>query len=296
MGLIDLTGFGSALNALSFVYWAVAIFALYLARKKPASARSKTMWTIIVVLVFGFLPVMGLIHNAERNSEAQKMKTHVVEGDERFKAYCQKAGVKINRVVEDVEGVYLMKVRTGRNQNNQYAMDDPYGDDAIGDRYIGTFLKGRDKNGTFVDGAEDLPGYRFVEAIDPKDGKLYRFTAHIEWPGLTDPSYAKDYVRFVLEREPIAQRTARYGVTYDDISTKEDRDYWIAGSSLRVIDLDTNEVIAERIGYKMDYGQGPDGAARQGWTYARDNACPPLHTSGANQTREFTEQSLHIAK
>ena len=105
MGLIDLTGFGSALNALSFVYWAVAIFALYLARKKPASARSKTMWTIIVVLVFGFLPVMGLIHNAQRNSDARKMKTHVAQGDERFKAYCQKAGVKINLVIRGICGL-----------------------------------------------------------------------------------------------------------------------------------------------------------------------------------------------
>lgn len=297
MGLVDLTGFGSALNALSFVYWAVAIFALYLARSKPTSAASKKMWTTVVVLAFGFLPAMGLIHNAERNTEAQKMKAHVAQGDERFKAYCQKAGVKIDRQVEGVEGVYLMKVRTVTNQNDQYAMNDPYGDDANGNGYIETFLQGRDKNGKFVDGAEDIPGYPFVEAIDPKDGKLYRFTAHIERPGLTDPSYAKDYVRFVLDREPIAQRTARYGVTYDDISTKEDRDYWIAGSSLRVIDLETNEVIAERIGYKMDYGQGPDGAQRQGWTYARKNACPPYSRgTPVFQTREFAEQSLHIAK
>ena len=156
---------------------------------------------------------------------------------------------------------------------------------------------GRDKNGQFADGAEDIPGYRFVEAIDPKDGKLYRFTAHIERPGLTDPEkFARNYVRFVLDREPITQRTARYGVTYDDISTREDRDYWIAGSSLRVIDLETNEVIAERIGYMMDYGQGPHGAARQGWTYARNNACPKTNYLGTYQTRDFTEQSLHMAK
>lgn len=86
MGLIDLTGFGSAFNALSFVYWAIAIFAFYLARSKPASAASKKMRTIVVVLAFGFLPAMGLIHNAQRNSDARKMKTHVAQGDERFKA------------------------------------------------------------------------------------------------------------------------------------------------------------------------------------------------------------------
>ena len=173
-----------------------------------------------------------------------------------------------------------------------------------GDGYIKNFLIGRKKNGQLIgqfesrfEDSSDLPGYRFVEAIDPKDGKLYRFTAHIERPGLTDTRYVKDYVNFVVDREPITQRTARYGVTYDDISTKEDRDYWIAGSSLRVVDLETNEVIAERIGYKMDYGQGPDGAARQGWTYASRNACPAFPSGfQSGQTRDFIEQSLHIVK
>jgi hypothetical protein len=61
---------------------------------------------------------------------------------------------------------------------------------------------------------------------------------------------------FVLDKVPRSRPHPRYGVTYDDISTREERDYWIAGSSLKVIDLQTNEVMAERIGYMMDRGQG----------------------------------------
>jgi len=298
MGLIELTGFDSLLSIFGLLYWAIAIVALGLALFRPKTRKTRMIATACVVLVFGILPVSGLIRHIGSTQQAEAKAAHVAKGIERFKAYCQqKAGIKIHRTVEGVEGIYLMKVRTTGNFNNQYAMTDPYGDDALGDGYIETFLEGRDQKGQFADGAEDIPGYRFVEAIDPKDGKLYRFTAHIERPGLTDSNYAKDYVRFVLDREPIAQRTARYGVTYDDISTTEDRHYWIAGSSLRVVDLETNEVIAERIGYKMDYGQGPDGAARQGWTYARDNACPSYSRgTPVYQTRDFTEQSLQISK
>lgn len=305
MRLIELTGFGDMLRLFGVLYWTIAVVALGVAFIKPKTRKNRIIAVGSVLVVFGLLPVSGLMRQIEYAQQAKTKQTHVATGIKRFQAYCQTAGVKIQRTVDGVEGVYLMKIRTTYNQNNQYAMDDPYGDDETGDGYIKNFLIGRKKNGQLIGQFEsrfedpsDLPGYRFVEAVDPKDGKLYRFTAHIERPGLTDPEkFARDYVRFVVDREPITQRAARYGVTYDDISTKEDRDYWIAGSSLRVVDLETNEVIAERIGYKMDYGQGPDGAKRQGWTYASRNACPAFPSGfQSGQTRDFIEQSLHIVK
>jgi hypothetical protein len=87
-------------------------------------------------------------------------------------------------------------------------------------------------------------------------------------------------------------------VTYDDISTREERDFWIAGSSLKVIDLQTNEVIAERIGYMMDRGQGNDSGGRAPWLFAADHACPmfaPQHGAAFQtyQTRKFVEKVLH---
>jgi hypothetical protein len=94
-------------------------------------------------------------------------------------------------------------------------------------------------------------------------------------------------------------------VTYDDISTREERDYWIAGSLLKVIDLQTNEVMAERIGYMMDRGQGNTGGGRSPWLFAADNACPVFGPEKVglsrsfhqpSQTRNFVEQVLHIAR
>lgn len=89
----------------------------------------------------------------------------------------------------------------------------------------------------------------------------------------------------------------RYGVTYDDISTREERDFWIAGSSLKVIDLQTKEVMAERIGYMMDRGQGNTNSGRSPWLFAADNACPPFGSrygaaAQTNQTEKFVESVL----
>ena len=105
---------------------------------------------------------------------------------------------------------------------------------------------------------------------------------------------------FVLDKIPAPGPAPRYGVTYDDISTREEREPWIAGSSLKVIDLQTNEVMAERIGYMMDRGQGDTSGGRSPWRLAANAACPAFPRFERNppfqlqQTRRFVEAVLHI--
>jgi hypothetical protein len=162
-----------------------------------------------------------------------------------------------------------------------------------------------------------MKGYRYVDAIDPKDGKRYRYTGGVKAVGKADinakgvqmalkrnPEIDLNIYRFVHDRVLVADPVPRYGVTYDDISTREERDYWIAGSSLKVINLETNEVMAERIGYMMDRGQGNDSSGRSPWLSAADHACPrfgpketgrgiPRFFYQARQTRNFVEKVLH---
>ena len=96
-------------------------------------------------------------------------------------------------------------------------------------------------------------GYSYVDAIDPKDGQRYRYTGRM---GFTpeDIKQGRLVPRFLLDKVLASGPAPRYGITYNDISTPEDRAVWIAGSSLKVIDLETKEVIAERIGYLFDRG------------------------------------------
>jgi len=112
-----------------------------------------------------------------------------------------------------------------------------------------------------------------------------------------NPNFDLNIYDYVLERTPAKGPQPRYGVTYDDISTREERDYWIAGSSLRVVDLHTNEIIAERVGYMVDWAQGSTVGGRSPWLLAADNACPefsPRHgaTSQMFQSIRFVNKSL----
>lgn len=237
-----------------------------------------------------------------------------------------KAGVKIHRTVDNVDGIFLMKIRPDgiMNYGDQFKMDDPYGSDSTGDRYILNFLKGfyhQQSDKPIAVGSPPREGYRYVEAVDPEDGQRYRYTAGMKVVGQKDisapavmselarnPSYDINIRAFMLDKVPANGPHPRYGVTYEDISTHEEREYWIAGSSLRVVDLQTNAVIAERIGYMVDWAQGSTVGFRSPWLFAADNACPdfnsdnvrrvpgPGSSAQASQTIVFVEKVLKPSK
>lgn len=238
---------------------------------------------------------------------------------------CKVAGEKIHKTVENVEGIYLMKLRSGNiNYGNQYKLDDPYGRDFGGDGYIQSFLRGsyqRENKDRPKDGPPRF-GYRYVEAKESTDGHRYMYTGAVKAIRQQDvsapnvqidlkrnPHYDLNIYQFVVDKTIASSPAARYGVTYDDISTHEEREYWIAGSSLKVIDLQTNEVIAERIGYMLDSAQGSKAGGRSPWLFAADNACPnflrnfkvlkgshgPAFPSQPYQTLDFVEKVLKPA-
>lgn len=235
-------------------------------------------WRVFAAAVFSIaLTACGTGPSASQTGD------RLAKAQAMFAERCKTAGEKIYRTVEDVEGVFLLKVRPNEiNYSNQFALDDPYGSDLTGQGYISTFIRG-----SFQANSKDVPpgfpsrmGYRYVEAIDLKDGKRYRYTGnvreHEEVSSIIGGGTGKTFktTGFVLDKTLVSEAAPRYGVTYDDISTREEREYWIAGSLLKVIDLQTNEIIAERLGYMVDWAQGSRAGGRSPWLLAANNACP----------------------
>lgn len=264
---------------------------------------------LVLYLIFSaaMLGCTSQVHTQQKQEvEMRQKRLQVAEA--MFQERCKKSGEKIYRTVDNVEGIFLLKVRPDRiNYSAQFEMDDPYGRDLGGDGYIKIFLMGRNANGSLTTRDVVTNGYRYIDFLDPSDGKRYRYTASFK--NVTHTSsligggdgVTKFITRdFVLERNPTFDAAPRYAATYDDISTLEDRQYWIAGGSLKIIDLRTNEVIAERIGYMMDRGQGDDSGARSPWLLAAYHACPRFpttpdrHPFKMHQTRDFVEKVLSI--
>lgn len=164
---------------------------------------------------------------------------------------------------------------------------------------------------------EPLPAFRYVEAIDPAEHQRYRYTGSwqtvdtndwYKWDKRIDqlgyipremlePVNWIDGVRvqFVLTREPLGNPPPRYGVTYDDLETPEERKMWIAGSALKVIDLETGELLGQRVGFLHDRGGGSAAAYRQPWSFAKTEpgwSCPGWFSPANNKTG-FIFKILH---
>lgn len=281
------------------------------------------MWTASRLALSGL--VFALLGACSPDSQA-------TDSDNRAKAlalwqsHCKKSGEFVHRTVDGVSGIYLIKVRPqGRNFDDQFGLTDPYGDDFGGNAYVQSFLRGSYRFNVKAppEGGPPRRGYLYVEAEDASDGKRYRYTGSVKAvrtkdinaPGIQrelqrDPNYDLNIYAFVLDKTPAFADPPRYGVTYEDISTPVERQYWVAGSSLKVIDRQTGEVIAERIGYMVDLQQGNRSGGRSPWFFAADNACPhfarnfknakmgvePAAPSQAYQTLDFVEKVLRPTK
>lgn len=245
----------------------------------------------------------------------------IKEAEAYYKDKCEKvAGLKIYKTVPDVEGVLLMKIRPERTDRE---LADPmwpgaaFGREVRGDGYITSFLgsetRARQKDGSLsiergYIGTDrrpgDLPGYRWVEVPDPKDGQRYRYTGSVKPSGKKnpqaykaelekDPNYDMNIYRWSLDKTPSPSKTPpRYAVTFEDHVIPEERALWVASSTVKVLDLKTNEVLGEMTRYAISYIHAP----RYSMPWLNHSVCPVVPGTDSQDTRKFVDQILIPAK
>jgi len=237
----------------------------------------------------------------------------VAEAETYYKDKCENvAGIKIYKTVPEVEGILLLKVRPERGDRQ---LKDPmwpgaaFGRDSPGDWYIRSFLMDEHRGqGAKFRGALNsskaprglcteclnLPGYRWVEVIDPKDGQRYRYSARYDEPWQTDKSYLKGHIRFNLDKAPSSSPTPpRYAVTFEDHVIPEEREMRVASSTVKVLDLETDEILGELTRYAISYIHTPV----QSMTWLNHRICPDQNMTGDSySTRMFVDQVLFPKK
>lgn len=223
-----------------------------------------------------------------------------------YEEKCEKvAGIRIHKTVPDVEGLLLLKIRPERRSRE---LADPmwpgaaFGREVYGSSYITSFLGYEYR--AVKDGEISpwrgyintdkrpggLPGYRWVEVIDEKDGQRYRYSAHYDEPWQSDKSYLKGYVRFNLDKNPSPSKTPpRYAVTFEDHVIPEERALWVASSTIKVLDLQTNEVLGEMTRYAISYIHAP----HHSMPWLNHSICPTMQMTGdLDSSRKFVDQIL----
>ncbi|MDP3092117.1 MAG: hypothetical protein Q8N04_15695 [Nitrospira sp.] len=171
-----------------------------------------------------------------------------------FEHLCKtEAGEFIYKTVENVEGFHLMRPR---KRATDYEMEHLYGLEAP---YVEVHGEYHSPEEYFVQ--PHLGKYQFLEVplAKSQDASSYRryYRDENAHPG-------KDYQtaingRFVRVPYIVAEKEAqslnsKYGVTWRGITRPHDRDLGIAGSELIVLNLETNEILAVRRGFKRTGG------------------------------------------
>ena len=198
---------------------------------------------LIVLFVFLVIPYfLQKERDAQRQQELQQAraeraawrKQYYEPAKARFDQLCQNAGEKIYRTADNVDGILLLKVRGDdeKYQSNRYnpRKDQMWEDAAIeseaaGENYIERFLP-----------RLSMAPYDFADVIQ-KDGSVIRY------------SMRRKEHSWIMDKQPNPHSRARYAVTYENDISWENRKHWIAGTTIKIIDTKTNELMAEKTMY-----------------------------------------------
>ena len=216
------------------------------------------------MLVFGSSYVGDLREKAkmERRAKAEEAewRKRYDPAKARFDQLCQNAGEKIYRTADNVDGILLLKVRGDdeKYQDNSY---NPLKDqmweeaavpmEAMGKEYIINFLPYRSH-----------VHYDYIDVLQ-KDKSIIRYSG--DWHITSDAP-------FQVELNP--RNRARYAVTHENDVSWENRKHWIAGTTIKVIDTKTNELMAEKTMYVFVPELGYSKFEQNPNPWGRGNRCP----------------------
>lgn len=160
-----------------------------------------------------------------------------------FKEQCKKSGEQIYRTVENVDGVLLLKIWRGANADNDKPLyNDPQWEYAAWD-----VAGGKSYIGYFLNNPKNSMGYSFVD-VRLDDNQIERYLG--EYHGSLDGNLP-DMVD--TELNPI--EPAQYAITFENNTDPELRKHWIAGTTFKIMDLQTNELLAEKIIFTTTNGR-----------------------------------------
>jgi hypothetical protein len=300
-------------KAIPIAWLLLLVGGLVFAWRKPSTTGSRVLAVAAVLGALVLLPAVllnkmrqeALQQRTAQEAKDTEFRQRYEKAEVLFKKRCETAGEFIDKTVPDVKGVVWMKWRPLTiSLNDQFEKNDPYGHDCGGEECFEELLVATEGVDLPYQGEYLRPygtGYEFIEVRHPTDGRLYRYRLRLYRVHDRDPRAVESAVRSELLKEPIQATTAQFGVTWDDLSTHEDRENWITGGTLSVVDLKTNQVIAKRVGYMMDKGLGNKAGFRSPWGFAEDYACPAKVDDQGKRisvgfTRRFTFKVLQPNK
>lgn len=274
----ELTAAVDAALGLGFLYWLPALAAIGAAIYFPKSGKHRAIAAAFVV-------VLSLVLPAKVGYEAYAHSRYAQEAWAHFRKLCaEKSGEKIYKTFSGVKSVVVLKPlppASDKDHFDQFWFGDPYSAFAHSERgaHEAGNLVGLVKLEKGVSNPE--MGFEYVDLKRESDGT-------VTYQRIARPLGSTQ--RIVTS---VQNSEAQFGIIWDDISSPRDRDFWVAGSRLQIIDLRDKSVVAERTGFLIEAGFGSRAASRRPWLSSRNphTSCPPIR-NGTFEDRWFVLRVL----
>lgn len=275
------------LSAIGWGYLIIVLIVLALVLWLVKEKVAKTAAALIVLGLASILPIQGFQEYVKEKEAADAYRARLAKAQALFDERCKTAGEKIYKTVDGVDGLLLMKVRQyDAAKSNSMMAGAAAAHEFYGDDYIRSFLL-YEREATSPGGRSLVldsststdPGYRYVDVLEPVHQKSYRYTLAADMR---------------IKREETKGPMPRFGVTFEDVVSPGEREYWVASSTVKVVDLKTQETLGEFTRYVIEPGQGSQAGQRAPWLFAK--GCGMDTSYGRDSTRLFVAQVLKPIK
>jgi len=249
------------------------------------TARKNRLWVgLLIAIAVPYSCISPLVHELKRDQQkaAEKeaeWRKRYEPAKARFDQLCQNAGEKIYRTADNVDGILLLKVR-GDDEKYQDSFYNPRKDQMWEDAavesefdreaYIEEFL---------LPYTSSFPRYIYADVLQ-KNGLVIRY------------SRQREDQNWVMEQQLTPHPRARYAVTYENDISWENRKHWIAGTTIKIIDTKTNELMAEKTMYAFVPELGYSKFEQNPNPWGRGMRCPSGESEFEQRTVTFAIKVL----
>ena len=137
-------------------------------------------------------------------------------------------------------------------------------------------------NSLLLEGQNGTPGFKFVEAYSDKTPDLlFRYEL------ATEKRFGEDH--WIVQKTPIENSQSRYAVELQDISTAQEREHFVFCGRRRILDLKTQETVAELTGCRYFI---PMSKSKDSYLNKFGNEYPENFNSCRQDNRRFLEENI----
>jgi hypothetical protein len=288
--------------------------------------RHRVFALVALVIASGLTACQSPSVGDERSPAGMSVRERVAAGKALLDRRCSDPSrITIHRVVENVDGIVLLKVRP---DHGDAVLSNPMWEGAAlpleytGNSYITSFLgyehsssqqpvsptsRGYINPEYSARNPSNEPGYQFVDVRDEASDTWWRYTGAMRPDGTMDitapavqaqlrrnPDADLTIYRWKLSKTPSPPQKARFAVTYEEPIVQEERALGLATTVIKVIDLATGEVMASMGAYAWTLAR-PSNADPVPWLTS--SRCGGGFRAGAGTTtRLFVDQVLKPSK